>query len=110
MERILSAADNSTVAGKYALTRTLSSGDGERDYVVVESISGTDEIQLVDWRKPDSPTHWTQIEPLLFRSTNGDELISFRRGPQNRITHLFGLFSPFGVFQRIADPAVPPAK
>ena len=105
-----SAADNSTVAGKYALTRTLSSGDGDRDFVLVESLPGTDEIQLVDWRKPDSPTRWTQMEPLLFRSTNGDELISFRRGPQNRITHLFGLFSPFGVFQRVEDPAVPPAK
>lgn len=104
------AGNAGTVAGKYALARTLSSGDGERDYVLVESLPGTDEIQLVDWRKPDSPTRWKQMEPLLFRSTNGDELISFRRGPENRITHLFGLFSPFGVFQRVADPEAPAAK
>lgn len=97
----------SAVAGKYALTRTLSSGDGERDYVFVKTIPDTDEIQLVDWRKPDSPTRWKQIESLLFRSTTGNDLISFRRGPGNRITHLFGLFSPFGVFQRVADSEVP---
>jgi CubicO group peptidase (beta-lactamase class C family) len=106
----MSGADSISVAGKYALTRTLSSGDGERDYVLVEALPDTNEIQLVDWRKPDSPTRWKQVEPLLFRSTNGDELISFRQGPDNRITHLFGLFPPFGVFQRVADIKAPVAK
>lgn len=105
-----SARGNRAVAGKYALTRTLSSGDGERDYVLVKSLPDTDEIQLVDWRKPGSPTRWKQVEPLLFRSTTGDELISFRRGQDDRVTYLFGLFSPFGVFQRVGDTDAPVTK
>jgi CubicO group peptidase (beta-lactamase class C family) len=93
----------SDVTGKYALIRTLSSGDGERDYVLVKSLPEATAIQLIDWRKPESPTLWKEVEPLMFRSTNDDELISFRRGPDDRITHLFGLFPPFGVFQRVSD-------
>ena len=49
------------------------------------------------------------VPGVIVTLVHGDRIV-FRRGPENRITHLFGLFSPFGVFQRIADPAVPPAK
>ncbi len=90
------------VAGKYALSRTLSSGDGERDYVQIECLSDSGEIQLVDWRKPDSPTRWSEIEPLLFRATTSDDLIAFRRSPDGSISYMFGLFPPFGVFKRVA--------
>lgn len=105
-----SADDVSAVTGKYALIRTLSSGDGERDYVLVKSLPDAGEIQLVDWRRPESSTRWKQVEPMMFRSTNSNELISFRRGPDNRITHLFELFPPFGVFQRASDIDTPVAK
>jgi len=48
--------------------------------------------------------NWTGLTPLP------PELISVRQGPGHRITHLFGLFSPFGVFQRVADVEAPVPK
>ncbi|MFO1513491.1 MAG: serine hydrolase domain-containing protein [Verrucomicrobiota bacterium] len=96
--------DIKSLAGTYVLNRTLSYGFEitKEDQVQVRYMEDIKGVEVAYWPTRDHPLRFTQVAPMLFQSTTGDERVSFRMGKDGKQTYLIDYnVRGDGAFRRI---------
>jgi CubicO group peptidase (beta-lactamase class C family) len=79
-----------SLVGTYVLNRTISYGfkTDKQDLVHVRYAEDIKGIEVEYWQTRDNPMRFTEVAPMLFRSTKDDQQVSFRTSKDGKRVYL----------------------